>query len=191
MIASGRDVYSLLNERSLLNGILLKKREEIFARLNSRVDFSSLSSVLDVGVTADRIRQNSNFFEALYPNKAQITALSDQDASWMEEIYPGLKFVRGDGRNMPFGEKEFDLVFSSAVIEHVGGLENQRRFLFECCRVSKRYVFVTTPNRWHPVEFHTVLPFIHWLPKKAHRGVLRFLGKFSRNRYINDLAKGE
>jgi hypothetical protein len=31
-------------------------------------------------------------------------------------------------------------------------------------------VFLTTPNRWFPVEVHTRLPVVHWLPEPlAHR----------------------
>ncbi|MDR1740563.1 MAG: class I SAM-dependent methyltransferase, partial [Synergistaceae bacterium] len=51
----------------------------------------------------------------------------------------------------PFKDGEFDLVFSSAVIEHVGSFERQTRFISEAARVSGRYVFITTPNRWFPV----------------------------------------
>jgi hypothetical protein len=33
-----------------------------------------------------------------------------------------------------------------------------------------RRVFLTTPNRWFPIEVHTRLPFVHWLPEAvAHR----------------------
>jgi hypothetical protein len=28
-------------------------------------------------------------------------------------------------------------------------------------------VFVSTPNRWFPVETHTLVPFVHWLPRPA------------------------
>jgi len=43
-------------------------------------------------------------------------------------------------------------------------------------RVCRRGVFLTTPNRWFPVEFHTVLPLVHWLPKPQFRALLRKLG---------------
>ena len=57
-------------------------------------------------------------------------------------------------------------MFSNAVIEHVGGRAEQRRFVDESLRVAPR-AFVTTPNRWFPVEVHTRLPLVHWLPDAA------------------------
>ena len=55
------------------------------------------------------------------------------------------------------------------MIEHVGGEEEQRRFVAESLRVGRR-IFITTPNRWFPVEVHTRLPLVHWLPDAAaHR----------------------
>ena len=54
---------------------------------------------------------------------------------------------------------------SNAVIEHVGARERQEAFVREALRVGRR-VFVTTPNRWFPVEVHTRLPLVHWLPEQ-------------------------
>ena len=60
-------------------------------------------------------------------------------------------------------------MFSNAVVEHVGDRERQSRFVSEALRVG-RSVFLTTPNRWFPVEVHTRLPLVHWLPERAaHR----------------------
>ena len=40
---------------------------------------------------------------------------------------------------------------------------------------SSGSVFVTTPNRWFPLEVHTLLPFVHWLPGRARaRRVIPF-----------------
>jgi hypothetical protein len=43
--------------------------------------------------------------------------------------------------------------------------------------VARRAVFVTTPNRRFPIEFHTVLPVVHWLPKPLFRGLMRRTGR--------------
>ena len=62
---------------------------------------------------------------------------------------------------------------SNATIEHVGSHKNQLRFIKECLRISKKYVFIQTPNKFFPIDFHTLLPIIHWLPKKIHRKILK------------------
>ena len=55
------------------------------------------------------------------------------------------------------------------MIEHVGARPEQQRFVDELLRVARR-AFVTTPNRWFPIEVHTRLPLVHWLPEAAaHR----------------------
>lgn len=67
---------------------------------------------------------------------------------------------------------------SFAVIEHVGSRVQQKAFVRELCRVGKT-CSITTPNRWYPVEFHTAVPLLHWLPPSWFRAVLRLLGKHS------------
>lgn len=173
------DIYSSGKAGSLTDRMVARGRRKMFDILAGRLDLDAVTRILDVGVTADRSFVSSNYFEDYYPHKDRITALSDQDARWLEEVYPGLSFVQGDGRKLPFRDNSFDLVFSSAVIEHVGSLDNQIRFFRECCRVSRGVVFLTTPNRWHPIEFHSVLPLLHWFPKTWHRFLLRRLGRTS------------
>jgi SAM-dependent methyltransferase len=134
------------------------------------------TSILDVGVTPDQSAADSNFFEKWYPHPECITATSIEDASHLTALHPGLTFIQTSGDGLPFEDDQFDIVFSTAVIEHVGDRERQRRFLAELLRVSKRF-FVTTPNRWYPVELHTYVPFLHWLPQHQHQQVLVKLGK--------------
>ncbi|MBI5826978.1 MAG: methyltransferase domain-containing protein [Deltaproteobacteria bacterium] len=137
---------------------------------------ASSSSVLDIGVTPDESLPESNYFEKLYPYKDRIVAASIEDASFLEKAYPGLRFVMigRDGR-LPFADDQFDILFCSAVLEHVGDTESQRKFIGECIRVSRSF-FITTPDRRFPVEFHTILPFLHWLPRSLHQAALRGLG---------------
>jgi len=58
-------------------------------------------------------------------------------------------------------------------------------------RLGKKYIFITTPNRYYPIDFHTKIPIIHWLPKKIHRNILRFfgLGFYSLEKNLNLLDK--
>ena len=130
------------------------------------------TTVVDVGVTDAPFGDGStdNFFEALYPWPEQVTAVGATELDVFTAAFPRVRTVRADGRELPFADGQFDLGFSNAVVEHVaGGRDGQRLFVHELCRVSRR-VFVTTPNRWFPLEVHTRLPLVHWLPEPvAHR----------------------
>jgi trans-aconitate methyltransferase len=136
------------------------------------------TSVLDVGVTDAPFGDGStdNFFEARYPWPERITAVGNTGLERFAAAFPQVRVVRADGRELPFADGEFDIAFSNAVVEHVaGGREGQRRFVHELCRVA-RQVFVTTPNRFFPLEVHTLVPFAHWLPRGPRARVLRAAG---------------
>ncbi|WP_445246725.1 class I SAM-dependent methyltransferase [Microcoleus sp. OTE_8_concoct_300] len=166
-------------------------RQKMFDLFMGLANPSADTMVLDVGVTSDR-RQDCNFFEKLYPHKDKITAVGMEDAAFLEEEYPGLKYVRCDGLSLPFPDKSLDLVVSFAVIEHVGSRTQQKAFVMELCRVGKTCC-ITTPNRWYPVEFHSAVPLIHWLPPSWFRALLKLLGKhfFAKEENLNLLSEKE
>jgi len=139
------------------------------------------SSVLDVGADELAFGEGDgcgtlNFFEEHYLWPERITALGLQDGSGFRARYPAIRYVQGDACALPFADGEFDIVFSNAVIEHVGDRERQRLLVSEAIRVGRR-VFITTPNRRFPVEVHTRLPLVHWLPDGVARRVYRSVGK--------------
>jgi SAM-dependent methyltransferase len=144
------------------------------------------TTVLDVG--ADELAfgegegcATMNFFEELYPWPERITALGLQNGASFRARYPHIRYVQGDACALPFEDGEFDIVFSNAVIEHVGRRERQRRLVSEALRVGRR-VFLTTPNRLFPLEVHTRLPFVHWLPDRLSHRAYDILGKgFARD----------
>lgn len=171
-----KENYSLQKAGSYLDRLSLKKRLEMFNHFQQTFPQDTLAEVLDVGITADKHALASNYFEKYFRHKNKILALSNQDGAFLETVYPGLRFKMGDAKALPFADNSIDVVFSSAVIEHIGCFEHQKQMVAECFRVAKIGVFITTPNRWHPVEVHTLLPLIHWLPKKIHRLFLRSIG---------------
>jgi SAM-dependent methyltransferase len=132
------------------------------------------TTVVDVGVTDSGVAGaygTDNFLEASYPWPERITAVGVTSLDRFGAAFPQVRTVVADGRSLPFGDGEFDVGFSNAVVEHVGGPAEQVAFVHELCRVAKR-VFVTTPNRWFPVEVHTLLPVAHWLPRELQPGSL-------------------
>lgn len=183
--------YVQPNVGGLVSKVSLQARLAMLTTLSHLAQPTETTRVLDVGVTSDR-REDSNFFEKYYPYPQAITAVGLEDASFLEQDIPGVTFIRADGLSLPFPDNSFDLVVSFAVVEHVGNREQQKAFVQELCRVGKR-CFVTTPNRWYPIEFHSILPLVHWLPPRWFRRILRWLGQdfWAQEEHLNLLTAQE
>jgi hypothetical protein len=183
--------YSLAAPMGLTDRIAMFQRRRMYSRFLAETGVVAADSILDVGATNDRKFDSSNYVEAWYPHKDKITAVGTDDAAFLKDMYPGLKFVRADGVHLPFRDGSFDIVHSSAVLEHAGSFDRQLIFVRECARVARKAVFLTTPNRWFPVEFHTQLPLAHWLPKASFRALLRRAGLafFSEEANLNLLSR--
>lgn len=161
---------------SLAMRISYSVRRRMFEMFMSEFSPTATDTVLDVGVTSDQSYENSNYFETLYPYKDRIIAVGLQDASFLQSQFPGVRYLQANALSLPFADNAFDLVHASAVLEHVGSSANQARMIAECLRVARRGVCLTTPNRWFPIEFHTQLPIVHWLPKPLCRAIFRQAG---------------
>jgi SAM-dependent methyltransferase len=132
--------------------------------------------VLDVGCGPLGLR-------ALEPD-LDVTGLDIRE----QPSYPG-PFIRADPADgLPFGEREFDLVYCSSVIEHVPA-GRRRAFAAELRRVGRGW-YVQTPARAFPVEPHSLLPFAHWLPVGIRRRYWR-LGAAASWEEISLLARRE
>ena len=88
--------------------------------------------------------------------------------------YPSFTYGTGDGCHLPYTDRAFAVVFSNSVIEHVGTWERQVQFANEARRVG-RQLWVQTPAREFFIEPHLMVPFLHWLPKRWQRHLLRNL----------------
>lgn len=185
--------YNTAAPDSLVIRVTAAMRRRMYETFIKICSPSPVEKILDVGVTSDQTYQSSNYLEAWYPNKAAITACGIDDASFLEALYPGLVFVSADAKNLPFADSTFDLVHSSAVIEHVGSRDQQRQFIAELVRVAKRSVCLTTPNRWFPIEVHTSIPLLHWLPVKIYRSLLSRIGYrfFANEENLNLLSAND
>lgn len=139
-----------------------ESRRRKLTLLNCCFRLDAASKIIDVG------GELSNCSEQLierHPWPHQITVLNimHEHLERINARCPEVHTMLGDARNLPFANKSFDLVYSNAVIEHVGGWSEQVQMAKEVMRVGKAW-FVTTPNRWFSFEFHTRLPLIGWLP---------------------------
>jgi ubiquinone/menaquinone biosynthesis C-methylase UbiE len=126
--------------------------------------------VLDVGGRAE-------WWAHVKPATTHITVLNIDESLRRSVESAGYVFVSGDARNLPFGDAEFDLLVSNSTVEHVGALDDQKAFADEVRRVSRAY-YVQTPNPRFFIEPHFVMPFVHWLPLKVKRRLLRWTSVF-------------
>jgi hypothetical protein len=151
-------------------------RNKFFNILKKKTQYSKKKTIIDIGTTPSLDDVQNIILSRIKDNK-NVTCLSNLDCKILLKKYPNIKkIIVGDGRNNNLPKNSFDIVHSNATIEHVGSYKDQLSFIKECIRISKKYVFIQTPNRFYPLDFHTMLPLIHWLPKNIHRKILKFVG---------------
>ena len=91
--------------------------------------------------------------------KIDIINIEDQET----DSFKNISFIKKDVRDLGFIKgKEYDLVFSNSMIEHLGNSEEQKKLADEIQRIGKNY-FIQTPNYYFPVEPHFLLPFFQFL----------------------------
>ncbi|MCS7228349.1 MAG: class I SAM-dependent methyltransferase [Endomicrobia bacterium] len=149
---------------------------------------SPADKILEVGVANIEYSPVDNFLVNHYPYKRMITALGVGSLQDFKYKYPDVQVVSYDGKFFPFKDKEFDIAHANAVIEHVGSIEDQKRFLKEMIRVAKRGM-ITTPNKYFPVETHTCIPLLHLISKELFEKFLNVVGKkWATGRYMHLLG---
>jgi SAM-dependent methyltransferase len=156
----------------------IQSRQKKYEMFLSLVNPQPHETILDIGVSPF-FGRGTNFLEMWYPHSENITALANDDPkkfTEFQEKVPQVKLVFGDGRKLPFPDNHFDIVFSNAVVEHVGPRPNQEQFIHELLRVGKR-CFITSPNAGFPIDSHTLLPMVHWLPRPMRSPIYRAFGR--------------
>lgn len=168
---------------SRLSNVSRRRKLELFYKTFHPTQHTT---ILDVGAEVNpRGNSNQQLIDS-YSWKDRISAvnLSEAHISNIKTFYPEIDARVADACALPWPDKHFDVVWSNAVIEHVGDFQKQRQMAAEIMRVGKAW-FVTTPNRWYPFEFHIRLPFVTWLPGKTYLRIARLI-QYShvRKRYV-------
>ena len=175
----------------LLKSLVLKNRQSFLKYFSEKNKIRKKTTILDVGTIPSHESQENLLLIKYKKNK--ITCLSNENCKILKRKFKNIKTIIGDGRKMKIKSNSFDIVHSNATIEHVGNNKQQLKFLKECIRVSKNSVFITTPNRYYPIDFHTKKIFLHFLPKKVFRLILHYLGDdfFSKEKNLNLLSEND
>ena len=159
----------------LFQKVLFNNRRKILKIFDSVIQVKSKDLVLDVGASPLDLKSENMFLKKFKKHKT-LTCLSNQELKPIKKKFTNFSYVVGDARNMQFKDNSFDVVHSNATIEHVGTDQMQLKFISECLRVSRQFVFITTPNKYFPVDFHTKIPFLHWLPHSIFNFILKLFG---------------
>ncbi len=138
-----------------------RKRMAKFSRL---FDLNDETTILDVG--------GSPSIWQFLENNPRVDILNIDELYNYEGLKQNMSFIRGDGRDLKFGDHSYDIVYSNSVIEHLGTYEDQQTFARELKRVGKG-LFVQTPAREFLLEPHYLTPFVHWFPIRMQRKLLK------------------
>tara|TARA_B100001063_G_C16570810_1_gene455775 strand:- start:77 stop:760 length:684 start_codon:yes stop_codon:yes gene_type:complete len=166
--------YGIFNY-SFIDNFIENKRLEMFNLLNEQIKDSLIESFLDIGTTEENKLRSSNFFVKKFNKIKIIKSITDQDI--IKNNFNNIlkKSITSDFTLEEIDQYKSDLVISSATIEHVGSNVAQMKMIENICLLTNKYFFITTPNRFFPIDFHTKLPLIHMLPKKIHRKILNMI----------------
>ena len=128
-------------------------RRRRLGRFVRAFDIDDSTTILDVG--------GDEYYWRWLPARPRVTVVNLQRRDLRRAA---MDWVQADGCRLPFADRTFDIVFCNSVLEHV--LDELRRASLarEIARVGRGYC-VQTPNRWFPVEAHTLTPGFHFLPK--------------------------
>ena len=179
-----RLLYKIFADNQRKNSWANKARIRRFNLFLSHLEKLSYPvSILDVGGT-QKFWESMNYSP---PENVSIVLLNLKETKTTHTAFTSLI---GDACNMPeFNDKQFDVVFSNSVIEHLCSWENQRQMASEIMRVGKNY-FIQTPNYSFPIEPHFVFPFFHYFPCRIR---VWLTSHFSLGHYpkANSLAKAK
>lgn len=180
-------------ENNFFEKIIKNKRLEMFNILKKKINIYKLKELLDIGTTNDSDLKSSNIFCNMLEVVPIHKSISDQIIKNKRFKIFTNKSITSNFTKKEISQLKSDLVISSATIEHVGSLKNQIKKVNNMIKLSRKYIVITTPNRFFPIEVHTKLPLIHWLPKNIFRKILLLLGMsyFAYEKNLNLLDKAD
>jgi 2-polyprenyl-3-methyl-5-hydroxy-6-metoxy-1,4-benzoquinol methylase len=87
---------------------------------------------------------------------------------------PNIRIIQADAQIAALEKQSFDIVISHHVIEHV---DRHERYIQALCQLVKpgAILFIACPNRLWPIEAHSNLPLIHYLPRSVAKKIGRRL----------------
>lgn len=133
------------------------KRFEFFKEFCS--DFQKPLKIIDLG-GSDYHWRNSDFKN----NKDYHITIVNTETQNLQD-FRNVSFIKLDIKDLKFfDDREFDIVYSNSVLEHINNSEDQKKLAEEIKRIGRHY-FIQTPNYYFPMEPHFLFPFFHFFPE--------------------------
>ena len=159
---------------SLHSKTTVRIRRKIYDFLKEIVGEVKDKTFLEHGATPETNRAASNcFIRWLLEDGANVYATSPERISHLEQVFPQLVVL--DWPLTIASVEQVDYIISSAVLEHVGSENEQVEYVSHLLKLEST-ILLTTPNRYHWLEFHTKIPLLHWLPRHWHQAFLTRFG---------------
>lgn len=169
-----------------------KKRAALF---RSFFDITEDTKILDLGSENGTNIHNVLQGTDARPENIYIADIDQNAVNEGQKLYGFNPILVNEDSRTEFEDNFFDIVFCSSVIEHTTvkksemweikdgkefrerSWERQREFAAEIARLGKRY-FVQTPCRTFPIESHTWLPLVGFLPRRLFLPLLKASNRF-------------
>ena len=160
-------MFDVYDERSL-NNVYRRKRFRFFLSQLEKLKSDKPISILDIGGT-------QSFWEKMNFTDTELVHITLLNLHLEKTRFKNFSSIQKDACNLSgIKDKEFDIVHSNSVIEHLSTKENQQKMANEVRRVGK-YYYVQTPDYSFPIEPHWVFPFFHYLPFGLRVFLTRYL----------------
>ena len=187
------------DEGGVLRGII--RRARTASRVRRSALFRSLfelgpqTRILDLGGSNGAHVHSLLAGTAVRPENVHVADVDLPAVRMAASRYGFVSVPLGEEADLPFADAYFDVVLCSSVLEHVTipqdeiwrerstarfrdrARQRQQRFAREIERVTRGY-FVQVPNRWLPIETHTWLPFVGYMPRAWQLRVIGVSNRF-------------
>ena len=142
-----------------IQSLLSKRRRKRAEFILSKVNVYEGMSILDIGCGPN----GRSFEDHISPNY-KITGIDILDGEKVKTDYPNFKNLKQDAEVLSiFSDREFDLVVSIGMMEHICDEDALHNMSSEIARVSKQSVIVV-PWKYEFIEPHFKFPFFQLLP---------------------------
>lgn len=167
------------NFPKFIKSILRYRRKLRVLKALQKIDVFDNMNVLDIGCGPD-----GRSFEDFIPNTWKITGIDIKDEKFIKHSHPNFKYIKADATDLSFfGDKQFDLVVSIGMLEHVTNMPSFQKIVSNIHRVAQQYI-VIVPWKNAFIEPHFGIPFFALFPHKFKIFLIKLLNLSNLKSYV-------